>query len=246
MASIGLDTSVLPQELRESFSQFADLLGELAGENLLGLIAFGGRVVEDPLYAETSVRSVAVLRAFDLRMLDALATQGPRFGRQHVSAPLIMTPEYVSASSDVFPLELLEIQQMRRPLGGLDPFCDLHFTKRDVRLQCEREFKSELIQLRQGLLAAAGQREVFPQLCLNAVERTARVLRGWYYLAGREAPQQTEALLRGASELTGVKLSLVVRFVARPSTVDLAQYEAFYEEVAALAARVDTLADDEA
>jgi len=239
-----LSLDALPGEYREVFRQFAEILLELAGSELLGLSAFGGWLVGDPLFRGTPARSVAVLRSVDLRLLDRLASSGAHFGRKNLNAPLIMTPEYIRRSADAFPLELLEIQQLQAPVLGADHFADLNFTPRDVRLQCEREFKGELIQLRQGLLAAAGKHRLLSELCRACAMRLARLLRGVLYLAEvRPAPNLTARIVEQAADVSGCRLPTLAGVVAEPAQLDFAEFERFYHEVDALAGYVDAMPD---
>lgn len=235
----------LPVEYRDAFQQFAEVLLELASEELIGLSAFGGWLVDDPFFQGTPARSVVVLRDIELKMLDRLASSGAHFGRKNLSAPLMMTPEYVKASCDVFPLELLEIQQLHGLIFGADHFADLVFERRDVRLQCEREFKSELIQLRQGLLAAAGKHRLLGDLCRGCATRTVRLLRGVLYVGGvNPAPKLTREVVEEATDVTNHKLEALGRIVSGLQDVDFNDFERFYREVDTLTSYVDGLPND--
>ena len=244
MPNIEIKCDVLPPPYRDGFEQLAQALAELAGENLLGLSAFGGWAISDPFFANTSARGVAVLKDIDLRMIDRLASSGAKFGKKNVSAPLLMTPEYIAASCDVFPLELLEIQQSRVVVCGEDHFGELKFERRDVRLQCEREFKGELIQLRQGLLAVAGRHKLLGELCLAVTERTLRVLRGLIYLADPATVAKTAAdVIAQAAGQTDITLGSLERITARGSEIGLADFERLYGEIKELASYADRLED---
>ncbi len=232
----------LPANSRAAFRELAELLTHLAGDSLLELSAFGGWLVADPLYNGTPARSVAVLRQVDLLLLDQLAREGVRFGKLGLAAPLMMTPEYIAASCDTFPLELLEIQQQHAVLAGKDHFATLQFKPADVRLQCERELKGELIHLRQGLLAAAGNYKQLGELCRHEAERATRVLRGVLHLSGRESPRLSAELVAQAALHTGVTLDGLVALVGATRYVDFAAFERLYMDWAALADYVDRLA----
>ncbi len=235
-------TSALPVPYRDGFEQFARALVELAGDRLLGLSAFGGWLISDRFFEGTPARSVVVLNRIDLKMLSQLASSGARFGKQNVSAPLMMTPEYIKASCDVFPLELLEIQQLHAVVCGEDHFADLEFERNDVRLQCERELKSELIQLRQGLLAAAGRHKLLGELCLAVAERTVRILRGVLYLADpSNLAKSASDVVKQAAKQTDVGLGTLGRLVGRPPEIGMPEFERLYEEIAHLATYADTL-----
>ncbi len=242
MAELDVNVADLPRNMQDSFRDLAMLLGKLAGENLLGLSAFGGWLVDDPLYRGTPARGVAVLGQFDLGMLDQLATEGVRLGKRGLSAPLMMTPEYIKASCDVFPLELLEIQQLNMLVCGADHFGELTFARSDVRLQCEREIKGELIQLRQGLLSVGGKHDQLGGLCRVGAERAMRILRGVLHLADAGALRSSTELVAKAAEVTNVKLNALAGMVGQSPGGGLEGFTRLYEELTELATYVDGLA----
>ncbi|MHC4236096.1 MAG: hypothetical protein ACYSUQ_13350, partial [Planctomycetota bacterium] len=104
----GLDR--ITESLRLPIRQYAGLVRDIAGPNAGALTLFGPVVagVFDP--KRHAVKSVLVLKAVDLSILRRLAEHGAKLGKARISAPLIMTPQYIKASLDTFPLELLEIQ----------------------------------------------------------------------------------------------------------------------------------------
>lgn len=244
MANREINTDALPAAHVEGFRELAETLLRLAGDNLVGLSAFGGWLVNDPFYEGTPARSVAVLQKIDLKVLDELASSGARLGKRNLSAPLMMTPDYIKASCDVFPLELLEIQQSHALTCGEDHFAGLEFERDDVRLQCEREFKGELIQLRQGLLAAAGKHRMLAELCRGCAVRIVRMLRGVLHLGGVDPiPKLTREIVERSGEVVGKPLDTLARIVNMPDQIEFDAFERFYGEVDALTSYVDGLTD---
>ena len=203
----------VPEAMREPVGDYAALVTELAGSHARGLTLFGTVVsgIFDP--KRHTARSVLVLDTVDLSMLRRLSEHGPALGQRAIAAPLIMTPEYVRGSLDTFPLELIEIHQMHVTILGDDFFDDLAFEDAHVRLQCERELKTLLIGLRQGLLAAAGREAFLGELELDVGAALARTLRGMLWLKGhheaKPGPEVVAEIERVAKqELPGVRTAL--------------------------------------
>ncbi len=241
-ATTELDLHQIPPAYREGLGRYGRLLAELAGDNLLALTAFGGWRVKDPFFDGEPARSVAVLDHVDLVMLDKLAGHGAELGRLNVAAPLVMTPDYIAASADVFPVELLEIRQTGACVLGKDYFADLQIERRHLRLQCEREFKSGLIQLRQGLLAAAGKRHALRELCLSAVARTLTLLRGLLVAGAVEQPPARAAeIVEHAARSCRLELTMLADLVAEPRDVSFEDFARFYDEIDRLARYADSL-----
>ena len=234
-----IHTERVPPEYQEGFELLVRTLIELAGENLLGVAAFGFWIVGDAL-PDDAATSVMVLERVDLELLDRLAEHGQALGAKRLRAPLVMTPAYIAESCDVFPLELLEIRQTQRIVYGEDFFSGCTFEPADVRLQAEREFKSELIQLRQGLLAAAGRRKLLDPLARAGAARTLRILRGMLYLAGVEqVAERAAGLVVQAARTLEIKLPTLHDVVCGAEDLGFEGFRNFYGEIEALAAHAN-------
>jgi hypothetical protein len=172
-------------------------------------------------------------------MLRELAGRGTVLGKSHIAAPLVMTPEYIAASLDTFPLELLEIHQNHLVLFGEDHFSDLSFDDGHVRLQCERELKTVLIALRQGLLAAAGREKFVGALVVDAAEGLMRTLRGMLWLRGQKDPKPAADVLTQVEKIVGRKLAGVRLALDRAGHHGWSEFESLYADVEALGEAAD-------
>lgn len=232
----------LPARFAQAAVALRAQLTELAGAHLLGLTVFGGKLADDPAVETEPLRSVAVLPTVDLGLLARLAQRGEPLGRLGLSAPLIMTPEHLAAARDVFPLELLEVQVLRCTLHGADHFAALRLDEPHVRLGCERELRSELLHLRQGLLASLGSPANLRELCQSATRRSARILRGVLFLLHEAAlPTTLAGLIQAAAQRLALPLPEHLAHCTGSGDDGLNGFERFYGEVEALALRVDRL-----
>lgn len=182
MTSSTIQNDQLVEAMREPVRKFVDRVETLGGLNCLALIGFGAIATPGFDPARHIARSVLVLDNIDLEMLRDLAKDGIKLGKAKIAAPLIMTPAYIDGSLDTFPLELLEIQQCRVCLVGTDYFADVSFQDTHIRHQCERELKTIMIGMRQGILAAAGREKTLGAMEGDIAERLIRTLRGLLWL----------------------------------------------------------------
>jgi len=213
---------------------YVRLVEEVAGDSLKGLTLFG-RIVGpsfDP--TRSTARNVMVTERADLGMLRRLSEHGLRLGRVGIAAPLVMTPEYIEASCDTFPLEFIEIKQRRLTLRGEDFFGDLSFKDGDVRLQCERELKVLLIGLRQGLLSAAGREKFIEAVAADVGEAVLRALRGVLWLKGMKDDQPDGEVIDETQRIVGRKLPGVRRAMDPDATIGWSEFETLYGDVEAL------------
>jgi len=224
----------VPAGLRETARRYVELIREVAGERAISLTLFGVALTEHFEPARHSARSVLVLDGVDLKVLQRLSQYGLELGRQSIAAPLIMTPAYIKASLDTFPLELLEIQQQHLMLFGPDPFSDLVFDPASIRLECERELKAMLLGLRQGLLASAGRQRLLGQIEVDAGQGIIRVLRGMLWLKGDRDYMPVADLIERVEKIANRKLAGLRRALDASSPHDWATFEALYRDVEAL------------
>ncbi len=233
----GLDRVIQP--MRQPIEQYADLVRALAGNNALALTLFGSIAASSFDKTQHTVRNVLVLESVELEMLRRLANEGSKLGKTRISAPLIMTPTYITASLDTFPLELIEIHQCHITIFGHDHFETLAFHDADVRLQCERELKAILIGMRQGLLAAAGREKLIGEMETDVAERLVRTFRGMLWLKGQREPKPAAEVISEVENIIEKKLAGVrgALSVSAPHRWDL--FQSLYENVETVGKVVD-------
>ncbi len=235
-----INVSSLPESVQPAVRNLAELLLELASDNLQALAVFGTLLSEDFDSKRMSVRSVAVLQKMDLALLNQLRSHGPRLGRRRLQAPLFMTERYIDQSRDSFPVELLEIQRFHAMVLGQDCFESLEFSRSDVRLQCERELKANLITLRQGLLSAHKDAFITP-LLTAAMEQILRVLRAVLWLKELDSPPNAAAVVLAVEGLLDWKLAGLKNCLAQPAKGSFKQFEQVYRDIESLSKYVNEI-----
>ena len=211
-----LDTITPPDivvSMRDAVQEFAQALRDVLADRALALTLFGAVTTPGFRPGAHTAKSVLVVKDVELAALRRLADQGTKLGRLNFAAPLIMTPDYIRDSMDTFPLEFLEITQRHVTVFGDDHFANLELHEREMRLQCEREFKVAEITLRQGMLASLGNEKFIAQLERDLAEGLLRVIRGLLWLknerqaqAGAEVLTRLEALV--SRKLIGIRAAL--------------------------------------
>lgn len=231
----------VPESVRPALQEYVDKLCELGGPNvrsvtLFGAVAYG---TFDPL--RHTVSNVVVLERMDLDFLRRFSEYGPHFGAAGIAAPLVMTPAYLDASRDTFPLELIEIHQNHVTLFGEDAFEDLTFEDSDVRLQVERELKVALIRLRQGLLAAAGRERDLDILVRDVSADIVRTLRGLLWLEGQREAKPAREVITAVEVVTKRQLG-GLRLLTDPHAArGWSAFEGLYRDIEALGEVADAL-----
>ncbi len=238
----------VPVIARAPLRLLVERLEAALGDNLTSVTVVGSSLTEDFHPEASDINTVAVLGELPLVTLQAVAALVRPLGRQKLSPPLLMTPLYVERSRDVFGIEFLDFQLTHETIFGEDPFASLRIQRAGVRLQCERELKAMLVRLRQGYVAAAGNRRLVRDILIATAKGLAPVARSLLWLKGIERPPTMEAALRKTAGEFEVDLNAAIaaerwRYEKRRLT-DADVENAFVSVVGAvdaLAVRVDEL-----
>ena len=182
----------LTEELRGAF-----------GQDLLSVILYGSAARADHQGSGSDLNLVVVLRDISLESLER-GTLPTRSWESKGNRPLLFfSPEWISRSCDVFPLEFLDIVAWHRVVFGDDPFAGLSVSADNLRLQCESELKTKLIHLRTGYIGCHEDPEKLARLLAASYAPVVTLCRGALRVAGAEVPAAAQDVVRRAAALCG-------------------------------------------
>jgi hypothetical protein len=224
-----------------------DVLREHAA-NIHSFHLVGSAVIPDYNEKLSDINSVLVLKTMDLRVLVFLAPLGKKYGKKRISAPLVMTPEYIETSLDAFPVEFLDFKHIHRTLYGHDLLQDLRITMPPLRLQCEREIKTKLIGLRQGYVSSLGKKEDIAAALVRSFTGSMALFRAIITLLGKEPPIPRTDVITALGAATGINtdifenLLMIKLKLLKPSGQELASFfERYYKTLEAAGKIIDDL-----
>jgi hypothetical protein len=177
-----LDLKGIAASASDSIRTFAQENISKIHTHLESMVITGSCLTGDYIHGKSDINSVLILKEIALPVLDILASMGKRYGKKGVRAPLIMTQDYIHRSLDVFPIEFLDIKLIHKTIYGDDMFSSLDIDKSMLRLQCERDLKAKLINLRQGYISCVGKRGPLTLLLLDAFPGFFPLFRAMLYI----------------------------------------------------------------
>lgn len=192
----------LPPKTQALLIKFSDLLIENLGENLYSLMLFGSaaraskRNGDDFKEGASDINTVITLEKVTTRELNVILEIGSKFKGQGLAIPLIFKRGHILSSLDTFPLEFSDMKYNHITLHGADPLEDAEIETRNLRHQCEVEFKGQLVQLRRGYLASAENQEILTELISTSVTSIMAACRGMALMAGKTPPDNKSDLLK--------------------------------------------------
>jgi predicted nucleotidyltransferase len=180
---------------------FTEELEQAFGPRLRSVVLHGSVARGEAVKGVSDVNLLVLLDDVDAT---ALRTAGPlarRWARAGNTAPLLFSWDEWVRSADAFAIEVADMKDARRVLHGEDPLADLDVSRRELRLQAERELRGKLVQLRSGLLLTAERPAEVGRLLLAALPSFTTYARAVVRLHEEAVPDATPAVLDRAGAL---------------------------------------------
>jgi Nucleotidyltransferase domain len=187
----------------EKINDFVKRVREAAGSNLESVILFGSAVSGDFHSGLSDLNLFCVLRDSSFASLQALAPVAKWWDRQKQPPPLCMTRKELQRSTDVFTIELLDMQQHYRVLFGEDVVQGLRISMHVHRVQVEYELREKLILLRQQILLASGNDSRWWDLLLHSVPSFGTLFRHALIALGDASPAARRDAVQALSTRVG-------------------------------------------
>ena len=158
-------------------SEFVKRVREVGGVNVESVILFGSAVAGDFHQGLSNLNVLCVLKDSSFESLRVLGPTAKWWEKQKQPPPLCMTRQEIERSTDVFTIELLDMQQHHRVLFGADVLGTLQIPMDLHRVQVEYELREKLILLRQHVLVAAENESRLWELLLRSAPSFATLFR---------------------------------------------------------------------
>ncbi len=207
----------------------------------------GTCITDDFDIKRSDVNSIFVLKEMDLKFLELIAPLGKKYGKKKVAAPLIMTPEYIERSLDVFPIEFLNFKLIHATAFGDDIFKNIEINRMDLRHQCERELKTKLIWLRQGYISSLGNRKILTGDFVNSISGYIPLFRGIIVLLGKEPPVKQVEVITALAEASGIStdaFAKVLREKHEKIKLSIEELNTIFEDYYAAIEKLGKIVDD--
>jgi hypothetical protein len=207
----------------------------------------GTCITDDFDIKRSDVNSIFVLKEMDLKFLELIAPLGKKYGKNKVAAPLIMTPEYIERSLDVFPIEFLNFKLIHATVFGDDIFKNIEINRMDLRHQCERELKTKLIWLRQSYISSLGNRKILTEAFVNSISGYIPLFRGIIVLLGKEPPIKQVEVITALAEASGISTDVfakVLREKHEKIKLSIEELNTIFEDYYAAIEKLGKIVDD--
>ncbi len=209
--------SHLPEKIRILVNRFTKALVNEFGENLYSVILFGSaaRVMhqadlasqassDDFKEGKSDINITIILEQVGTNELNMILNIGRKFKKSGLAIPLVFKRGHIPTSLDTFPLEFSDMKQNHIVLYGADPLAEAQIETKNLRHQCEVEFKGKLIQLRCGYLVAGENKDNLTELISASVSSILTACRGMARISGKTPPDSGSELLKLVHDEYGI------------------------------------------
>ena len=197
------------KDAKEKIDEFVKRIREASGPNVESIILFGSAVSGDFQPGLSNLNLLCVLRDSSFAALQALAPVAKWWDRQKQPPPLCMTRRELERSTDVFTIELLDMQQHHRMLFGENVVQGLRVSMHVHRVQVEYELREKLILLRQQVLLASGSELRLWELVLHSLPSFGTLFRHALIALGEDSQSGKRQAVDTLSKRVGFDLSAV-------------------------------------
>lgn len=202
----------LPQRLKNSLEDFTKKLKDVYGDGLISVILYGSAASGEFAAKRSNINLSIVLNDTSLDNLAKIAKiiNMPRFQALN---PFFFTEDYIARSTDVFPIEFLDMKENYALVYGKDVLKDIRIDIKNLRFQCEHELKAKLLNIKRLYLRTRNEREL-KNLMFQSFTSAMHLLRNLIRLKGKTPSYPKDTLIKEISKEFGIDGSIFDKIYA--------------------------------
>lgn len=176
----------LPERVKGLIVPYISGLIGIYSTNIKSIMVYGSAAQgEDFVPGHSNINLLVILGEITLLDLKKGAKLVSLGKRQKRIVPLFLTLQHINTSSDVFPIEFMEMKENHIVVYGKEIFDQVVIYPENVRLQCESTLKGQIIKLRQGYLELMAKPELLKRLMIASLTGLMPTMRNILRLKGR-------------------------------------------------------------
>lgn len=181
-------------------NQLVDKLKKAYGDRLVAVVLYGSAAMGDHQGRFSDLNIFCALKRItpeELREAEPIFRWWRELGNP---APLLMSEQEVTTSTDCFPIEFHDIRARSRTLYGPDIVSGLQIDYSFYRAQVEHELRAKLLRLRQKAGGVVSDNQLLLNLLMDSISTFATLFRHALLIAGFEAKWHKRDVFEGAAE----------------------------------------------
>jgi len=167
-------------------------------------LLYGSAARGEHLGGVSDVNLLVIADALDPASLRRISGAVAGLRRAGQPPPLLIERLEWERATDVFPIEITDMQIAHTVLRGADPVAGRRVNPDDLRRAIEAELRAKLLRLRQAYAAGSDDSKLLGRVAAGTVSSIATLFRVSLVLAGKPVPPRTPACLAAAGESLGL------------------------------------------
>ncbi|MHB8524795.1 MAG: nucleotidyltransferase domain-containing protein [Candidatus Acidiferrales bacterium] len=189
--------------MEELLQHLKEKLQRAAGANLKAIVLYGSAVTGEYRKQHSDLNILCILERTGPPELEALHEAVAWWRRKGFQPPQVFTPEELRASADIFAIELLDMKANHKMMYGEDFFATLNVPTNLHKLQVERELRTNVVRLRQGILSVPPKDRVVVGLMDASVSAFVTLFRHALLALGDPVPGSKREVVESVARLVG-------------------------------------------
>ena len=186
----------LPPAIRPAVASYLEEMLSLHAGNVLSVFLYGSAAGADYVPKHSDINLCFIFNKLDFEVLEKSLKTAAKGAKKKITAPLFFTPEMIAASSDVFPVEFLEMKEKHVLLYGEDLISAVDIKTEYLRLFCEEQLKGKLIRIRHACLETGLRPVQFKSLLRGSFKTLLPIFRNLIRLKGTHPPVKKEEIIK--------------------------------------------------
>lgn len=170
--------------LRDMVEGLVDSLGD----RLEAVVLYGSAARGDFHRGVSDFNLLVVTRDLSVETLRDLDAPIRRWEKRGQPVPRLLSPDIITRSADVFPMELIDIKAHGVVLHGTDPLAGVAIPTERLRLQCERQLREKMMRLREGYIELHRKPKKLKALMMKSYTTFVALFRGCLRVLGGDVP----------------------------------------------------------
>jgi hypothetical protein len=183
----------ISEKIKNRITDFLQRLKDTYGDELISIVLYGSASSGEYVDKHSNLNFLIVLKNTDcqtLKRASGIVDKFPLF------RCLFMTESYINSSTDIFPIEFLDLKENNHILYGKDVLSGIQIDTKNLRFQCEQELKGKLLNLRNIYLKMGRNKTALRSLLFQSITSILHIARNLLRLKGRSATYKKEGLIK--------------------------------------------------
>jgi hypothetical protein len=209
-----INLSTLNPNVSKIVEPYCKKMISLHGDNIICIAIYGSATGLDFVPKRSNLNLLVILKKIGLEDLDKSLKLVASGRKKRIIAPLFLTLRHIESSSDVFPIEFLELRENHVLLFGEDVISRIDINEENLRLQCEQQLKGKLIRLRQAYLESGLKPKEVKKLLADSLVNLTPVFRNMLRLKDIIPPVSKEEIIRRMGNEFGLEISVFLKVLS--------------------------------